>query len=236
MPVFEALGNKMQFIAFGRLHPERAAAYFDEVKLNFGELGYLRVKCDAGQLSAIFDWGGNDVVGAKLTIEHHAQAIASALGFSLNCGYSIEIISVQKVGDLNGPYTFGVKGPNEVPENQIEIFNEALHFSTKNVYFRLALRDYMRALVDQHDCAFYCYRAIEAVTKSFAASSGGAGWQEMHASLGTSKEEITQKIKVYADPVRHGNWVEAKGLNNQNRLEMLDCTHRLLLAFLKHGA
>ena len=93
----------------------------------------------------------------------------------------------------------------------------------------------MRALIDHHDCAFYCYRAIEAVSKSFAASVGGSGWQEMHVALGTNKEEINSKVKIYADPVRHGNWVEAKGLNNQERFELLDCTQRLLLAFLKYG-
>lgn len=222
----------MQYIASGRIHPERAAAYFEEIKLKFEGLGYLRIKCDAGQLSAIFDWDGDDVVGAKLTIEHHAQAIASALGFSLNCGYTVEIISVHQVGSQEGPFTFGVKGPNEIPENQLELFNEALHFSTKNVYFRLALRDYMRALVDQHDCAFYCYRAIEAVSQSFIADSSKEGWRNMHLALGTNKDEIIRKVKVYADPVRHGNWVSAKGLNNQLRLEMLDCTHRVLLLFL----
>ena len=107
----------MQYIAIGRVHPERAATFFQEIKLKFGELGYLRVKCDSGQLSAVFDWESDDVIGAKLTIEHHAQAIASALGFSLNCGYSVEIISVHLVGNEKGPFTFGVKGSNNAPDN-----------------------------------------------------------------------------------------------------------------------
>src|SRR5687768_4907067 len=115
----------MQYIASGRVLPERAAVFFQEIKLTLGGRGYLRIKCDAGQLSAIFDWDGDDLVGAKLTIEHHSQAIASALGFSLNCGYAVEIISVYQVGSENGPHTFGVKGPNEIPKNQIELFNNA---------------------------------------------------------------------------------------------------------------
>lgn len=225
----------MQYVAIGKVHPERASAFFEEVKIKLDESTSLRVKCDAGQLSAVFDWNGDDVVGAKLTIEHHAQAITSALGFSLNCGYSVEIISIYRADDEHSPYTFGVKGPNEAPGDQITLFNKALHFSAKNVFFRLALRDYMRALADQHDCAFYCYRAIEAVSQSFATTTEGSGWLAMHEALGTSKDEITEKVKNYADPVRHGNWVEAQGLNNQKRYEMLDCTHRLLVAFLDHG-
>lgn len=226
----------MQYIAYGRVHPERAAVFFSEVKLEFSGQGHLRVKCDAGQLTAIFDWVGNDVDGAKLTIEHFAQMIASALGFSLNCGYSVELISVHQVGSESGPFTFGVKAPNEAPDNQAVVFNHAVDFAVKNVYFRLALRDYMRAITDQHDCAFYCFRTIEAISKSFSSKQGVNGWDEMHSALGTCKEDIILKIKNYADPVRHGNWLEAPGLNNAQRKDMLGYTQSILMKFLKHSS
>ena|SRR5690554_4652476 len=226
----------MQYIAYGRIQPERAAVFFEEVKLDFSGKGYLRVKCDAGQLTAIFDWDGNDVVGAKLTIEHFAQMIASSLGFSLNCGYSVELISVHQVGSEGGPYTFGVKAPNDAPEDQLLVFNDALLFAVKNVYFRLALRDYMRAITDQHDCAFYCFRTLEAISKSFSSKPGVNGWDEMHSALGSCKDDIISKIKNYADPVRHGNWVEAPDLNNAQRKDMLGYTQSILMAFLKYGS
>jgi hypothetical protein len=75
----------------------------------------------------------------------------------------------------------------------------------RDLFFRLAVRDYLRALTDPIDCPTYCYRAIEAVERAFAHGSGlGNGWAPLHAALGTDKNTIESVVKDFADPVRHG--------------------------------
>ena len=74
----------MKYFISGKVLPERAAVQFSEIAMDMKQHGYLKITCDAGQLNAIFDTPIKDIVSAKLTVEHNAQMIVSALGFSLN--------------------------------------------------------------------------------------------------------------------------------------------------------
>lgn len=221
------------YIITGKVHPERASVSFEEVHLSDSKgLWKIRIKCDASQITSVLDWDKDDPEGARATVEQFAQMVASSLGFSLNCGYAVEIVTVHQVGEFNNGYVFGVSAPLEKESNHIASFNDSLHFSVQNVFYRLALRDFMRAITDQMDCGFYCYRAIESVSKHFACEKK-EGWVEMNKALGTTKEDITAKVKVFADPVRHGNWAEAKPLSTNQRREILEYTKDVLLIFRK---
>ncbi|ASJ96509.1 hypothetical protein [Shewanella marisflavi] len=222
----------MKFYISGKVLPERAAVYFSEIKMDMQKHGCMRISCDAGQLNAIFDTPNNDIVSAKLTVEHNAQLIVSALGFSLNCGYSVEVINVFSSEETDRSTVFGVKADTENDFDQNKVFNAALFFSTKNVYFRMALRDYMRAINDSMDCAFYCYRALEAITKSYSIGQGSQGWLDLHKDLDTNREDVDNKITRFASPIRHGRWAEAQSTTSAQRLEMLTYTQDVLLKFL----
>ena len=76
----------------------------------------------------------------------------------------------------------------------------------RDVFFRLAVRDYLRAINVVGDCATYCYRAIEGINSAFVFKIGSDRWDDMHTALGTDRTAITSTIKDYADPIRHGNW------------------------------
>jgi len=222
----------MKYFISGKVLPERAAVQFPEITMDMKQNGSMRISCDAGQLNAIFDTPHNDIVSAKLTVEHNAQMIVSALGFSLNCGYSVEIINVFSSEKEDRAIVFGVKADTKNEFDQHKIFNEALFFSSKNVYFRMALRDYMRAITDNMDCAFYCYRALEALTKSFSTGQGSQGWLDLHKDLGTKREDVDDKITKFASPVRHGRWAEAQSTTSAQRMEMLSFTQSILLKYL----
>ncbi|MCL1066022.1 hypothetical protein L2735_04275 [Shewanella olleyana] len=222
----------MKYFISGKVLPERAAVQFPEIAMDMEENGYMRITCDAGQLNAIFDTPHNDIVGAKLTVEHNAQMIVSALGFSLNCGYSVEIINVFSSDEEDKALVFGVKADTKNEFEQPKVFNDALLFSSNNVYFRMALRDYMRAITDNMDCAFYCYRALEAITKSYNAGQGAQGWLDLHKDLGTNRYDVDSKVTNFASPVRHGRWAEAKSTTSAQRMEMLSYTQSILLKFL----
>ncbi|MBB1331166.1 hypothetical protein H5087_17600 [Pseudoalteromonas sp. SR43-7] len=222
----------MKYFISGKVLPERAAVQFSEIAMDMKQHGYLKITCDAGQLNAIFDTPIKDIVSAKLTVEHNAQMIVSALGFSLNCGYSVEIINVFGSDEQDQAVVFGVKADTKNEFEQTKVFNDSLHFSVKNVYFRMALRDYMRAITDTMDCAFYCYRALEAITKSYNTGQGSQGWLDLHKDLGTNREDVDTKITNFASPVRHGRWAEVKSTTSKERMEMLSYTQSVLLKFL----
>jgi len=222
----------MKYYISGKVLPERAAVQFQEISMDMKQNGYMKITCDAGQLNAVFETPIDDIVSAKLTVEHNAQMIVSALGFSLNCGYSVEIINVFTSGEEDKPTVFGVKADTKNEFEQTKVFNDALLFSSDNVYFRMALRDYMRAITDNMDCAFYCYRALEAITKSYNSGQGSQGWLDLHKDLGTNRQEVDDKITNFSSPIRHGRWVEAKSTNSAQRMAMLTYTQGVLLKFL----
>ena len=73
---------------------------------------------------------------------------------------------------------------------------------------RQALKDYVSALNDSGDDAFfYAYRAVEAVCRSVSSPKNelqASDWRRMHAALGTSKSTIDPLTNV-AKEIRHGN-------------------------------
>ena len=101
--------------------------------------------------------------------------------------------------------------------------------SGHNLFFRLAIRDYLQAITDVTDGATYCYRAIEGIKAAFVLKSGVDRWDEMHNALGTDRMTITSAVKEYAHPIRHGNWINAKQTDKFIRWRMLALTRDILL-------
>ncbi|KAB2942536.1 MAG: hypothetical protein K8F92_02475 [Hyphomicrobium sp.] len=222
----------MKFIASGRVHPERADIRFDKVGGSFGDGGLLSIGCESSQLSVVLDLPDMGSEGARLVAQHYATMFVSALGFSNGCGYSAEI--VQLFDEHGTAYVFGVQ-PTDDERNglgfgaQTEVFTRAVLLAADNIFFRLALRDYSRALAEAEDCASYCYRAVEAIKSAFGS------WEEMHTALHTDRKAIDERITTYAAPVRHGNWASTKPAEGRVRWEMLSLTRGILSAFLEYA-
>lgn len=92
--------------------------------------------------------------------EELASVVVGALGFSLGCGYSVKLIQITE--EDGTPHVWGVQPEN--PERQgdtlgynphQEIFNRTLRLAARDVYFRMAIRDYLQAINDIGDCAMY---------------------------------------------------------------------------------
>ncbi len=58
----------------------------------------------------------------------------------------------------------------------------------------------------------------------------------MHAALGTDRAFIAHTIKDYADPIRHGNWINAKPTDGVIRWNMLVFTKNILGKYLDYEA
>ena len=202
--------------------------------------GAVVASCDASQVTVVLDIPSVDGwIAAQIVADDVANILVGSLGFSLGSGYSVELIQVTE--EDGTPHVFGVRPGGETPgqtlgiDPHIPAFNRAIRLSGRDVFFRLALRDYLRAITDVTDCATYCYRAIEGIKSAFVFKTGLDRWDEMHATLGTERGVITTTVKQYADAVRHGNWVNAKPTNKLERWKMLSLTRDVLVKYLDYA-
>jgi hypothetical protein len=221
----------MKYLAIGRIHPERTYVSFGPVHWRLGNSNQVTAYSDSAQLSVALDVAElTDVASAHIAAEHFAHIAASSLGFSLGSAYAVEITQV--FDEKQTPHVFGVRHQELMYEPHLAIFKRAIVQATEDIFFRLALRDYVRAIADTTDCATYCYRAIEAIKSSFIFRTKEEGWAPMHAALGTDRKAIEDTIKSYADPIRHGNWISAKSTNGGIRTAMLKLTRNVLESYL----
>lgn len=227
----------MKFIVTGRVHPERADISFSRVEMTLRDGGIAVASCDSSQITVVLNVPTLDGwVSAMIVAEDIATIMVGALGFSLGSGYWVELI--QATEEDGAPHVFGVRPAGPAPgetlsiDPQIEVFNRAFRLSGQNVFFRLAIRDYLQAITDVTDCATYCYRAIESIKAAFVFKSGVDRWEDMHEALGTDRDAITTTIKQFADPIRHGNWINAKPTTSLIRWTMLALTRDTLLKYL----
>lgn len=231
----------MRYIVTGKVLPERADISFSKVKWDAEGDGWVTAVCDASQVTLVLELASVDGwLSAHITAEHFAMIIVGALGFSLGSGYSVELINV--IAEDGTSHILGVR-PTD-PDGQGTTLGFAPHeptlvsaftLATSNIFFRLALRDYSRAINDASDCPTYCYRAVESIMSDFAfEASVENGWRLMHAALGTQKSQIEDVIKCYADPIRHGNWITARATTHEIRWKMLSLTRDILEKFMSY--
>jgi hypothetical protein len=222
----------MKIFATGRVHPERADVRFGEITWSASDGSTVSITCDSSQLFIRADFQNCDgYVAAYIQAQHVAETVVGALGFALGTGYSVELI--QLIEESGASHVFGVRPGNlSFPEGD-PIFGSALELSRKDLFFRFALRDYARAIGTIVDCAFYCYRAIEAIKSAFDLRGEPGGWAAMHSSLGTTREQIENVVKAFADPVRHGNWFSMQPTTSAERNAMLVLTREILARYVQ---
>ena len=221
----------MRYVVTGRVHPERANVSISPCSWTHPDGGEVVVRCESSQLTVTLDDPRIDGhVSAFVTAEHVAQAVVSALGFSLATGYSVELIQVLE--ESGAVHVFGVRTPELMFEPHGPVFAAAAELSKRDLFFRMALADYARAFRDSLACAAYCYRAIEAIKSAFGPGDDSRLWPKMHDALGTDRENIDRAVKPFADPVRHGNWSELPPTHSAQRAEMLRITRDVLARYL----
>lgn len=228
-----------RYVATGRVHPERADINFSQITWEIPDEGRVTASCDSSQITVITELSSIDGwISASISAEHFAYIIIGALGFSLGSGYSVELIQVTE--EDGTPHVLGVRPTGDHEKDTLgftphgPIMNRAFQLANENIFFRLALRDYLRAITDPIDCPTYCYRTIESIKSAFAFKFGRDDWNIMHKALGTNKNTIEIAIKSYADPTRHGNWIYTPVTDKHIRWKMLKLTRDILNKYLDY--
>ena len=228
----------MNYLCTGRVLPERSDVSFSRVELRLSDGCHAIASCEASQITVALDHTSLDGwIAAQILAEEVANLLVGALGFALGSGYSVEMVQVTEPDGT--AHVFGVRPSGEPPRETLSVdpqqdsFNRAFRLAGRDPFFRLAVRDYLNAMTEVADCATYCYRAIEGIKASFVHKTGVDRWDEMHVALGTSRVEITSKVKDFADPVRHGNWINLKPSNKFQRWKMLCITRDILVSYLE---
>ena len=238
--------NKVQYIFFGKVYPERANVSISElhglVRSKDGKIsGSYRYSISVSQVSAIFisDNKLENIYTLKNEVEDMIRVALDALGYTLACGYDLEI--VQMINSLGSPpIIFGVG----IPVVEHSATNANIRFDTiiglysdaKGKYLQLCLANLREAIRAPKDTGFFCYRGIESLRQFFLnekmAKDDKSSWDLLREELKMNRSDI-DKIKEFADPIRHG---ATFAINDEERATLFKLTWNIVNSFIKYAA
>ena len=232
----------MKYVCKGRVHPERWNIGFDkfELKDDGGHQISAVVSCNASQITVELNVPENCVwEDAHMRAEEIANIAVESAGFSIGSGCSAEILEVIEQNGTSHIVGFIPEGKESGQKLGIDpclpAFHRALQLSSNNILFRRALQDYLRAITYHNDRPSYCYRAIEAIKSAIEFETGNTGWDAMHSALETDRNSILDTVKQYADPIRHGDWIQARGSTDKQKWDMLLLTRNILVKYMDYA-
>lgn len=237
--------SEVQYTFSGKVHPERANVSITEIRAQLrtsgAEIdGELRYYIALSQVTATFvcQKPVPNVFTLKNYIEDAIRVALDGLGYTLGCGYDLEVTSmIDSLG--NRPVIFGVGIPvlEKVAAEAGIRFEEIMELFKDSTggYLQHCLADLREAIRAPKDTGFFCYRAIESLRQFFIHEKGArddkTSWQMFRESLNADRAEI-DRIKGFADPTRHGHSVE---ITDAQRAEVFRLTWGLVNKFIKYA-
>ncbi|HHW43813.1 MAG TPA: hypothetical protein GXX25_08400 [Desulfotomaculum sp.] len=234
------------YILTGRVIPERAVVDICEVafKVPVSEdvpEGDLFIQIIKSQIFVRFLASGEvrNIFTLRNIVEDATRMLLDVIGYLNGYGYDVEII--QAVQPNTGEkYVFGIDVPvlaGVCEKDGITYSDIFMALSkTDGYYLRRALADVREAMKSPMDTGFFCYRAIESLKNCYAKRSGlkpddaqadAQAWELFRNKYSVPKQEILG-IKTFADPVRHGNYPQAKPLTDKDRADVFKKTWEII--------
>lgn len=195
----------------------------------------FEIRLHLGQLVIDADFSGSDLDLETMRnyVREQAEHLVGIIGYRFGGMFDVEISAASRQ-ETNDWAVFG----NEIgclvnarPDRSAPIQQELFQAVLTNHYACLALSDFQRAM--REDTGFYCYRAIESMMQSVKQDHGlgeKAAWERLRNDLKINRDTI-DRVKEFADPVRHG---KAKGMSDSDRAQVLTTTDKIIDRFLKY--
>jgi len=211
------------YVFSGRIYPERSTvtlcgkeaplkAVFKSNEEGDNELdGEISIEIICAQITAVFRTENNirDVYTLKNMVSDAIRLHVDTFGYIMGYGLELEVTSVllpdgrSIIFGVDIPILFGAH------ESRLNKLNEIMQLFAvaEGDFLRRCFADLRRAINNPVDTGFFCYRAIESLKLSFCKKEccdEKAGWLKLRNSLKVKRANI-DKIKKFADPVRHGD-------------------------------
>jgi hypothetical protein len=237
--------NELRYILTGRVIPERALLNISEITLKVVGSedvpeGELFVKILLNQIFARFVTSGEvqNIFTFRNIVEDAARMLVDVAGYSRGYACDVEIVQMMR-SDTPQKQVYGIDVPAlaGVCDSAGVTVNEILRALSKNDgnFLRHALSDAREAIKSPRDTGLFCYRAIESLKNCCAArkmiSEEKDTWELFRTTYNISKQQILD-VKAFADPVRHGNYVEARAISDQDRVNIFRITWEIINKFV----
>lgn len=235
----------VQYTFFGKVHPERCNVSIAELHAQVQSLdgdvdGVVHHFISLSQVTAIVVCSKpvKNIYTLKNIVENAIRVSLDALGYTLACGYDLEIIQmIDSVG--NPPIVFGVGIPaieNSAANAGVRFENIVSIFADrKGQYLQRCLADLREAIRAPKDTGFFCYRGIESLRQFFLqekqAKDDRESWELLRSELTVDRAEI-ETIKGFADPIRHGG---GGGISDAERANVFTMTWSIVNKFIKYA-
>jgi hypothetical protein len=169
-----------------------------------------------------------DIFDLRNCVAYMLNMHFAARSFVTGCAYDFEITRV--INRERGiDYVFGINVlavPASIEDSDLEgsirkLLQKAV--GAEGLFLNRCLADFLSALKDVNDAAFYCYRAVESLRHHCAAINGMSNenkakqWEKFRESA-QCEESVLLSLKVAADPIRHGAVPDVKSQDWQHLL------------------
>lgn len=230
----------------GKVLPERAIISFkfstSFVHYMSGERAKANVSVVLNQVAvwveAENEW---DIFDLRNCVAYMLNMHFAARSFVTGCSYDFEITRViNREREID--YVFGINVlmvPTLDEDNDLEgairkLLQKAI--GPEGLFLNRCFADFLSALKDVNDAAFYCYRAVESLRHHCAALNGlsseskGKQWEKLRESA-RCEESVLLSLKDAADPIRHGAIPDVK---SQDRQHLLATTWKIIDTYTRN--
>lgn len=237
--------SAVQYTFFGKVHPERCNVSISELRAQVKSLdgdvdGIVRHSISLSQVTATFECNRpvQNVYTLKNIVEEGIRVALDALGYTLACGYDLEII--QMIDSIGGPpivFGVGISVINKSAESAGVKFENIVstYGDTKGQYLQRCLADLREAIRAPKDTGFFCYRGIESLRQFFLqemkAKDDRISWELLRSELAVERGDI-EIVKGFADPIRHGG---SGGISDEERAKVFTLTWNIVNKFIKYA-
>jgi hypothetical protein len=226
----------MKYILLGQILPSSPPVNLLSEVVTFGGIECI-FKCTNSQVEIEMSGDGLNGNTAYFGGKEIGEIVVSTHSFAYGGSFNLNIDSIEN--DQGETHKIKATASELMEEGPDETYEGLISLALKDIYVRSAIKDYVSALSNQVECGFLCYRAIETIKNRILLDfpeikKDNAQWSKMHEVLKTNGEEIKRIVKVFADPVRHGNYYSLKPIGYQDRLNIHYLTRGIIYKYKKY--